>query len=49
MLCVGSVPQARREHKSQTSIEPVYYDLGDPPSMGNTQKTYDTRYTLHYY
>ena len=35
MLCVRLVPHARREHISQTTIEPVsYYLLDEPKTMG---------------
>ena len=46
MLCVGLLPQARREHIALTNIKQVYYYFEDPQPMGNTQKTHGTM--LHF-
>ena len=44
MLCLGLVAQTRCEHISQTSIEAVYNYRDGPQTMGNIQKTHDTKW-----
>ena len=43
MLRWEFLPQARREHMSQTYVEAVYYDPDDPHTMDNKQKKQDTK------